>query len=140
MNLLEVSHLRKTFGHFVAVEDVSFYRGRRRGVRPAGPQRAGKSTTMNMIVGPAGPRLPASILLDGQELDPENRELRMAMGVVPQDLAIYPDLTARENLRLFRPPLRNSGTRTQVARSPTPSSGRGSLPVPTIGPATFPAE
>jgi ABC-2 type transport system ATP-binding protein len=100
MKLLEVSQLRKTFGHFVAVEDVSFSVSAGEVFGLLGPNGAGKSTTMNMIAGLLAPNA-GSILLDGQELDPENRELRMALGVVPQDLAIYPDLTARENLHFF---------------------------------------
>ena len=54
MNLLEVSHLRKTFGHFVAVEDVSFTVAAGEVFGLLGPNGAGKSTTMNMIVGTAG--------------------------------------------------------------------------------------
>jgi len=100
MNLLEVSHLRRTFGNFVAVEDVSFTVAAGEVFGLLGPNGAGKSTTMNMIVGALAPHA-GTIRLDGQELDPDNRELRMALGVVPQDLAIYPDLTARENLHFF---------------------------------------
>jgi ABC-2 type transport system ATP-binding protein len=100
MNLLEVSHLRRTFGHFVAVEDVSFNVAAGEVFGLLGPNGAGKSTTMNMIVGALAPNA-GTIRLDGVELDPDNRETRMALGVVPQDLAIYPDLTARENLHFF---------------------------------------
>jgi ABC-2 type transport system ATP-binding protein len=100
MNLLEVSHLRKTFGQFVAVEDVSFNVAAGEVFGLLGPNGAGKSTTMNMIVGVLAPNS-GMICLNGQILEPENRELRMALGVVPQDLAIYPDLTARENLHFF---------------------------------------
>jgi ABC-2 type transport system ATP-binding protein len=100
MNLLEVSHLRKTFGQFVAVEDVSFHVAAGEVFGLLGPNGAGKSTTMNMIVGVLAPNS-GTICLNGQVLDPENREMRMALGVVPQDLAIYPDLTARENLHFF---------------------------------------
>ena len=116
MNLLEVSHLRKTFGHFVAVEDVSFSVGGRRNLRPARAQRGRQSTTMNMIVGAASPNSGRSAST-GRMLEPENRELRMALGVVPQDLAIYPDLTARREPALFRQALRNPRTRTQVRGS-----------------------
>ena len=100
MNLLEVSQLKKTFGHFVAVEDVSFAVSAGEIFGLLGPNGAGKSTTMNMIAGLLAPS-GGTIRLDGADLDPENRELRRALGVVPQDLAIYPDLTARENLNFF---------------------------------------
>jgi ABC-2 type transport system ATP-binding protein len=100
MNLLEVCNLRKTFGNLVAVEDVSFSVAAGEVFGLLGPNGAGKSTTMNMVVGLLAPDS-GSIRLDGRELAPENRDLRQALGVVPQDLAIYPDLTARENLDFF---------------------------------------
>ncbi len=100
MNLLEVCNLRKTFGNLVAVEDVSFSVAPGEVFGLLGPNGAGKSTTMNMVVGLLAPDS-GSIRLEGRELNPDNRELRQALGVVPQDLAIYPDLTARENLDFF---------------------------------------
>ncbi len=100
MNLLEVCNLRKTFGNLVAVEDVSFSVAAGEVFGLLGPNGAGKSTTMNMVVGLLAPDS-GSIRLDGQVLAPDNRETRQALGVVPQDLAIYPDLTARENLDFF---------------------------------------
>jgi ABC-2 type transport system ATP-binding protein len=100
MNLLEVCNLRKTFGKLVAVEDVTFSVAAGEIFGLLGPNGAGKSTTMNMIVGLLAPNS-GVIRLDGQELSPDNRELRKTLGVVPQDLAIYPDLTARENLHFF---------------------------------------
>jgi ABC-2 type transport system ATP-binding protein len=100
MNLLEVCNLRKTFGNLVAVEDVSFSVAPGEVFGLLGPNGAGKSTTMNMIVGLLAPDSGA-IRLEGRELSPQNRDLRQALGVVPQDLAIYPDLSARENLDFF---------------------------------------
>jgi ABC-2 type transport system ATP-binding protein len=75
MSLLDVSHLRKTFGSLVAVEDVSF------SVEPGeifgllGPNGAGKSTTMNMLAGLLVPDA-GTIELGGRELRPQDRELR----------------------------------------------------------------
>ena len=100
MNLLEVRNLRKTFGNVVAVEDVSFSVEAGEVFGLLGPNGAGKSTTMNMVVGLLAPDS-GMIRLEGRELAPNNRELRKSMGAVPQDLAIYPDLTARENLDFF---------------------------------------
>jgi ABC-2 type transport system ATP-binding protein len=100
MNLLEVCNLRKTFGNLVAVEDVSFSVAAGEIFGLLGPNGAGKSTTMNMVVGLLAPDS-GTIRLDGQELAHNNRELRTTLGVVPQDLAIYTDLTARENLNFF---------------------------------------
>lgn len=100
MAILEVRNLRKTYGDLVAVADVSF------AVEPGevfgllGPNGAGKSTTMMSVCGLLRPDA-GTILLDGHELTPESRDLRRLFGVVPQDLAIYPDLSARQNLRFF---------------------------------------
>ncbi len=100
MNILEVSHLRKSFDDLVAVEDVSFHVEQGEIFGLLGPNGAGKSTTMMMLAGLLKPDA-GTITLDGRTLDPDNRELRRILGVVPQDLAIYPDLTARENLNFF---------------------------------------
>jgi len=100
MAILEVRNLKKTYGDLVAVADVSF------SVEPGevfgllGPNGAGKSTTMMSVCGLLRPDA-GSIRLNGEELSPGNRELKRLLGVVPQDLAIYPELTARQNLRFF---------------------------------------
>lgn len=100
MPLLEVRNLRKSYGDLVAVEDVSF------SIEPGhvfgllGPNGAGKSTTMMMICGLLRPDA-GTILLDGEEIQSQKHHLKRRLGVVPQDLAIYPELSARENLRFF---------------------------------------
>src|SRR5687768_12591132 len=100
MALLEVKNLRKAFGSLVAVDGVSF------NIEPGeifgllGPNGAGKSTTMLMIAGLV-PFDAGRITLDGKEFDPRNPAMRAQLGVVPQDLAIYPELTAAENLNFF---------------------------------------
>ena len=65
-----------------------------------GPNGAGKSTTMMMICGLLAADY-GEVRLEGRRLDRTRPESRQRMGVVPQDLAIYPDLTARENLMFF---------------------------------------
>ena len=65
-----------------------------------GPNGAGKTTTISMICGlleaDAG-----EVVVAGQRLTTRSVEAKAAIGYVPQELAIYPDLTARENLRFF---------------------------------------
>ena len=100
MSLLEVEHLRKSFGELVAVNDVSFHVDAGEIFGLLGPNGAGKSTTMNMIAGLLSPD-EGCIRLQGRELGPEHRTARRILGLVPQDLAIYPDLTAWENLDFF---------------------------------------
>jgi ABC-2 type transport system ATP-binding protein len=98
--LLEVSDLRKRFGELVAVDGVSFQVEAGEVFGLLGPNGAGKSTAMLMVAGLLRPDS-GRILLDGQPLRTDSRELRQILGMAPQDLAIYPDLSARENLRFF---------------------------------------
>lgn len=101
MSLLEVSHLRKTFnGTFVAVDDLSFHVDEGEIFGLVGPNGAGKTTTMTMLAGLLKPDS-GSISIQGHPYDPSQYEHRMLLGVVPQNLAIYPDLTAFENLKFF---------------------------------------
>jgi len=100
MSLLEISHLRKAFGPCLAVDDIGFDVETGEVFGLLGPNGAGKSTTMMMLAGLIAPDA-GSIRLDGRTLSHRDGRLRTAMGVVPQDLALYPDLTGRENLRFF---------------------------------------
>lgn len=100
MSLLEVLQLRKCFGELVAVDDVSFRVEAGEVFGLLGPNGAGKSTTMMMLAGLIEPDS-GVIKLDGVPLETHSRKLRTALGVVPQELAIYPDMTARENLMFF---------------------------------------
>ena len=99
-SLLEVDNLVKKYGDLTAVDRLSF------DVQPGeafgllGPNGAGKSTTMMMICGLLAADS-GEVRLEGHRLDRMRPESRQRMGVVPQDLAIYPDLTARENLMFF---------------------------------------
>jgi len=96
----EVSHLSKSYGTLLAVDDLSFQVKRGEILGLIGPNGAGKSTCMMIITGllksDAG-----TIKLDGQLYDPRNPEMRSLLGIVPQELAIYPELTAAQNLRFF---------------------------------------
>lgn len=98
--MLEVHRLRKTYGDLTAVDDVSF------SVKPGelvgllGPNGAGKTTTVSMISALLRPdagevRVNGSVV--GGDTDPAKRRI----GLVPQDIALYEDLSARENLRFF---------------------------------------
>src|SRR5260221_527227 len=98
--LLEVSHLRKSFGDTVAVDDLSFHIETGEIFGLVGPNGAGKSTTMMIL---AGVRRADSgtVTIAGRAAGEGHRTVQRMLGVVPQDLAIYADLTARENLHFF---------------------------------------
>jgi ABC-2 type transport system ATP-binding protein len=98
--LLEVDNLVKTFGSLKAVDDLSFHVSAGEAFGLLGPNGAGKSTAMMMICGLLEPDS-GEVRLDGRALDRRLPSSRQRLGVVPQDLAIYPDLTARENLMFF---------------------------------------
>ncbi|QDT18169.1 ABC transporter ATP-binding protein [Alienimonas californiensis] len=97
---LRLRNLRKSYGDLTAVADVSLEVAPGEIFGLLGPNGAGKSTTMMIACGV----LPAdggTVELSGEILSPDRRDLRRRLGVVPQDLAIYPELTARQNLRFF---------------------------------------
>ncbi|HVV99378.1 MAG TPA: ABC transporter ATP-binding protein [Planctomycetaceae bacterium] len=100
MTGLEVSHLEKRYGDVIAVDDLSFHVDHGEIFGLIGPNGAGKSTTMLIIIGllksDAG-----SVLFDGQRYNPRNADMRASLGIVPQDVAVYPELTALQNLRFF---------------------------------------
>ena len=98
--LLSVSNVTKSYGARRAVDGVSFQVQAGQTVGLIGPNGAGKSTMVSLICGllraDAG-----SILLGGQRIDAGNNEAKRMIGLVPQDLALYDDLSAIENLKLF---------------------------------------
>jgi ABC-2 type transport system ATP-binding protein len=94
---IEVQSLRKNFGELQAVRGVSFAAKSGEILSLLGPNGAGKSTTISMLAGLLEPADgDASIMGHSIRRDPQ--AAKAALGVVPQDIALYPDLTARENL------------------------------------------
>ncbi|MDB5346907.1 MAG: transporter ATP-binding protein [Schlesneria sp.] len=100
MNGLTVSHLRKCYGDLTAVEDLDLQVKRGEIFGLIGPNGAGKSTSMMMIIGLLKPDS-GTISFDDQPYDIHNSEMRSRFGLVPQNLAIYPELTTVQNLRFF---------------------------------------
>lgn len=96
--MIELHAIRKTFGDRVAVDDLTL------SIEPGevfgllGPNGAGKSTTIGMAVGLLRPDS-GTVRVDGR--DPADPAVREALGVAPQSLAIYDELSARENLTFF---------------------------------------
>ena len=96
--MLRCAGLRKRFGERLAVDGVSFEIGPGECYGLLGPNGAGKTTTISMICGLV-PRDGGEVTVDGFEGG--TLEAKAAVGYVPQDLALYPDLTAAENLTFF---------------------------------------
>ena len=98
--LLACTDLHKRFGKREAVAGVSFEIARGETYGLLGPNGAGKTTTISMVCGILA-RDGGEVVIGGQRLDPGTTGVKQAIGYVPQDLAIYPDLSARENLVFF---------------------------------------
>ena len=98
--LLECRDLRKRYGERTAVDGISFEIARGETYGLLGPNGAGKTTTISMICGLLR-RDGGEVVVAGRPVDIGATEAKASIGYVPQDLAIYPDLTARENLVFF---------------------------------------
>jgi ABC-2 type transport system ATP-binding protein len=98
--VLRAQDLRKRYGSLEAVRGVSFeiHEGETYGL--LGPNGAGKTTTISMVCGLLT-RDAGEVTLDGKPIDVGRVAAKAGIGYVPQDLAIYPDLSARENLEFF---------------------------------------
>ena len=97
MNAIEVNHLKKSFGDFHAVQDASFTADSGEVLSLLGPNGAGKSTTISMLSGLLHPTEGDACIM-GHSVIREPDYAKASLGVVPQDIALYPDLSARENL------------------------------------------
>jgi len=99
MTAIRVADLEKSYGTLKAVDGVSFEVARGEAFGLLGPNGAGKSTTIGMIIGALRPDR-GSVTVDG-EADPTRPALRRRIGVSPQSLALYEEMTAEENLTFF---------------------------------------
>ena len=98
--MLEAVNLRKTFGTLVAVDDVSLRLEKGETVGLLGPNGAGKTTTVSMLCGLATPDR-GRVSIDGRPLGGDTNPGKRKIGLVPQDLALYEELSARDNLQFF---------------------------------------
>jgi ABC-2 type transport system ATP-binding protein len=98
--IVDVVSLKKSYGTVQAVSDVTFRVSRGEFFGLLGPNGAGKTTTISMLVGLVRPTS-GRVTIDGLDpaIDPNGVKARL--GVVPQDFAFYPTLSARENLAFF---------------------------------------
>jgi ABC-2 type transport system ATP-binding protein len=95
--LIEVRDLQKSYGDLVAVNRVSFSASAGTVFGLLGPNGAGKSTTISCLSGLLKPTA-GSIKLGGFDMSSEAVKAKASLGIVPQELAIYEDLSARDNL------------------------------------------
>lgn len=100
-NVLSVSSLRFAYGSRVAVDDVSFSLKPGEILGLLGPNGAGKTTTLSCLAGLLEPAAGELAFCGAQFLPWSRPKDRARLGVVPQELALYGRLAARENLELF---------------------------------------
>ena len=98
--MLVVEHLVKQYGDLMAVDDVSFEAKAGAVFGLLGPNGAGKSTAINCISGLLAPTA-GRISVSGHDVIKDGKAARRSLGVVPQELALYEDLPAVENLRYW---------------------------------------
>jgi ABC-2 type transport system ATP-binding protein len=98
--MLEVIALRKNYGGIVAVNGVSLKAAKGETIGLLGPNGAGKTTTVSIIAGLLRPDS-GEVLIDGRRLQGDTDPAKRNIGLVPQDIGLYPEISARENLDLF---------------------------------------
>lgn len=97
MELIKIENLTKKYGTNTAVDKISFNIKKGELFGLLGPNGAGKSTTISMLSGLLKPT-EGSIFIKGEDTIESPMKAKKVIGLVPQDIALYPTLTARENL------------------------------------------
>ncbi len=98
--MIDINNITKKFPATTAIDNISLRIGEKEFFGLLGPNGAGKSTLMNLLIG----YLDADngeILIDGEKMTMGSLELRKKIGLVPQSLALYEDISAKENLEIF---------------------------------------
>jgi ABC-2 type transport system ATP-binding protein len=98
--ILIAQELRKSYGDNHAVKGLSLQVARGEVFGLLGPNGAGKTTTISMLTGLFPPDS-GSITVDGLDLAKQTNAAKAKLGLVPQDLALYPTLSARQNLTFW---------------------------------------
>lgn len=98
--IIEIKHLTKEYKNFKAVDDLSFdvYEGEILGL--LGPNGSGKTTTINSILSLLNISR-GTIKIFGQEMSPDNYDVKKKIGVVFQDVAVFEELTVYDNIDYF---------------------------------------
>ena len=99
-NVIEIRNLTKRFGSFTAVDNISFDVRRGEIFGFLGANGAGKTTAMRILCGLSRPTS-GSGSVAGFDIRREQEKIKKNIGYMSQKFSLYPDLTVRENIRLF---------------------------------------
>jgi linearmycin/streptolysin S transport system ATP-binding protein len=100
MSILEVKEVVKSFNGLTALNNVSIDIKKGEFFGLLGPNGAGKSTLMNCIIGYLNPDS-GSVFLNGKSISDLDLNYKMSIGYVPQEIALYQQLSALQNLKIF---------------------------------------
>ncbi|WP_291581903.1 ABC transporter ATP-binding protein [Clostridium sp. UBA6640] len=100
MSFIEIKNLVKRYKGNTAVDNVSFHIEKGELFGLLGPNGAGKSTTISMLSGILQPSA-GNIYINGNDVVEKNIIVKKILGLVPQDIALYPTLSAKENLMFW---------------------------------------
>ncbi|NLX71585.1 MAG: ABC transporter ATP-binding protein [Clostridiales bacterium] len=100
MEMVKITELTKKYGDVIAVDNISLEIEEGEIFGLLGPNGAGKSTTINMITGLLSMDK-GSIWVMGKDISVNSNEVKKNIGIVPQDIGIYEDLTSLENVMFF---------------------------------------
>ncbi|MBS1829690.1 MAG: ABC transporter ATP-binding protein [Acidobacteria bacterium] len=98
--MLEIHDLRKAYGDFIAVQNLTLRASGGEVFGLLGPNGAGKTTTIHCIGGLLTPTS-GHIRVNGHDVVSEGRKARASLGVAPQEIALYEELSAKENLEYW---------------------------------------
>ncbi len=98
--MIEASGLRKSYGSVLAVDNVSFRTEPGEIYGLLGPNGAGKTTILSILSGLLAPDA-GSVTIGGVSLEADPKRAKSMLGVVPQEVTLYEELNARENLRFW---------------------------------------
>jgi ABC-2 type transport system ATP-binding protein len=112
--MLEVKNISKSYGKLIAVSGVSFRADRGETIGLLGPNGAGKTTTVSIIAGLLSPDS-GEVLIEGKQVKSDTDPVKLKIGLVPQDMALYDQLSARDNLTFFAALYSISGAKAKQA-------------------------
>lgn len=112
--MLQAKALKKSYGKLTAVDGVSLEARAGETIGLLGPNGAGKTTTVSMLAGLLRPDS-GEVLIDGNPLRGDTDPTKRKIGLVPQDIALYDELSANDNLMFFAALYQLAGERARSA-------------------------